>query len=133
VVKVGNLIFYLGIDGFYVFDGNSSTSIGANKVDKTFYDDLDLSYQSRIYGTADFDKQIIYWLYPASGNSSGRGNKILCYNYSPSAKNRWSVIEDIDFEFLYTSLSEGYTLRSTRCVWEYGHACILIRFARMDR
>jgi hypothetical protein len=110
VVKVGNLIFYLGINGFYVFDGNQSVAIGVNKIDKTFYDDLDLSYQSRIYGTADFDKQIIYWLYPAAGNSSGRGNKILCFNYSSSATKRWTVIEDIDFELLYTSLSEGYTL-----------------------
>jgi hypothetical protein len=71
---------------------------------------VDLSYLGRICATADFDKQIIYWAYPATGNTGGRCNKILCYNFSPNAKKRWSFIEGLDIEFLYTSLSEGYTL-----------------------
>ncbi len=110
IVKVGSLVFYLGIDGFYVFDGSQSAPLGVNKVDKTFYNELDLSYLSRIYGTADVDRQVIYWLYPASGNSSGNGNKIIMYNYSPNATKRWSYASDLNLEFLYTSLSEGYTL-----------------------
>jgi hypothetical protein len=36
VVRVGNLIFYPGIDGFYAFNGSESVPIGANKIDKTF-------------------------------------------------------------------------------------------------
>jgi hypothetical protein len=112
VVKVGNLIFYLGLDGFYVFDGNQSIPIGANKIDKTFFNEVDLSYLTRISATADVDRQIVYWAVPTSGNTSGRPNTIYCYNYSPSSKLRWSRIEGLDFEFLYTSLSEGYTLDS---------------------
>jgi hypothetical protein len=110
VVKVGNIIFYLGLDGFYAFDGNTSTPIGENRINRTFFSEVDLSYLPRVYGTADLDKQIIYWAYPASGNTSGRANKILCYNYSPNATKRWSYIDNLDLEFLYTSLSEGYTL-----------------------
>lgn len=110
VIKVGNYIFYLGIDGFYIFDGNQSIPIGVNKVDKTFWNEVDLSYLSRICATADFDKQVIYWAYPATGNTSGRPNKILCFNYAPNAKKKWSFIEGIDIEFLYTSLSEGYNM-----------------------
>jgi hypothetical protein len=110
VVKAGNIIFYLGIDGFYAFDGNRSIPIGANKVDQTFFDEIDLGYLARVYGTADFDKQVIYWAYPATGNTSGRANKILCYNYAPNSKNRWTFIDGIDIELFYTSLSEGYTL-----------------------
>lgn len=109
-VKAGNIIFYLGLDGFYAFDGNQSVPIGENKINQTFFAEVDLSYLSRISATADFDKQIIYWAYPASGNN-GLPNKILCYNYSPNAKKRWTYAE-VDVEYLFTSLSEGYTLDS---------------------
>lgn len=110
VVKIGNQIAYLGIDGFYIFDGNQSVPIGTNKIDKTFYDDLDANYMERICSVVDFSKQIIYWAYPNADATAGRPNRILCYNYSPNATKRWSRIETVDIEFLFTSYSEGYTL-----------------------
>jgi hypothetical protein len=110
IIKVGNNIFYLGQDGFYVFDGNSSQSIGENKVNKYFLNDMDFSYASRISSTVDYNRQVIYWLYPGSGNTAGRGNKILMFNYSSNAAKRWSYASNIDLEILFTSLSEGYTL-----------------------
>lgn len=116
VVKFGNSIFYLGIDGPYIFDGNQSIPIGENKVSKTLLSELDNSYPTRVYSTADFDKQVIYMAVPASGNTGGRANKIYCYNYSPNASNRWSYCADLDLEFIYTSLSEGYTLESLDAV-----------------
>lgn len=112
VVKIGNQIAYLGIDGFYIFDGNQSIPIGTNKIDKTFYDDVDTNYMERICSVVDFSKQIIYWAYPNADATAGRPNRILCYNYSPNATKRWSRIETIDIEFLFTSYSEGYTLDS---------------------
>jgi hypothetical protein len=110
IVKVGNLIFYLGLDGFYAFDGNQSIPIGSNKVDKTLMAELDTNYFGRITATSHPDKQLIIWALPVSGNTSGRPNKLYIYNYSPAAKKRWSTVEDIDIEVLSTSISEGYTL-----------------------
>lgn len=110
IVKVGSLIFYIGNDGFYVFDGDKSISIGANKVDKTFFDEVDTSYFSRITATAHPDKQIVAWAMPVSGNTSGRSNRLYLYNYSPNAQTRWAIVDGIDIEFFYTSISEGYTL-----------------------
>jgi hypothetical protein len=112
VVKVGNVIFYLGLDGFYIFDGNQSVPIGVNKIDKTFFADVDLSYLTRISGTADVDKQVVYWAYAGAGNTSGRSNRIISYNYSPNAAVRWAIVENVDIEFIYNSISEGYTLDS---------------------
>jgi hypothetical protein len=40
VIQVGNLVYFLSEDGFYVTDGSSSKPIGANKVDRFFYNDL---------------------------------------------------------------------------------------------
>lgn len=109
MVKKGNLIFYIGLDGFYVFDGNQSIPIGENKVNKYFLNDVDLSYLSNISACADFDKQVVYFAYPASGNTGGRPNKIIMYNYSPNATKRWAFAE-VETEYIFISLSEGYTL-----------------------
>jgi hypothetical protein len=110
VVKVGNFIFYLDNDGFRVFDGNQSIPIGANKIDRTFFNELDNSYMARICAMVNFNKQIIYWGYPASGNVGGRCNRILCYNYSPNARKRFTFIDNFDFEILGNMFAEGYTL-----------------------
>src|SRR5690606_34055770 len=53
IVHLGAFVFYLGDDGFYLFDGTRSTPIGARKFDKTFYADLDQNYLHRISATHD--------------------------------------------------------------------------------
>jgi len=110
VVKVGNNIFYLGYDGFYIFDGNQSIPIGEGKVNRTFFDEVDLTYKERVCATADINKQVIYVAYPADGNSGGNPNKILMYNYAPEAKTRWSYCDGLNLEFINISISEGTTL-----------------------
>lgn len=110
VIKVGNFIAYLGQDGFYIFDGSQSIPIGENKINKFFWSDVDQNYLSRICAALDYSKQIIYWAYPASGNTSGRPNKILCYNYAPNTLNRWTIITGIDIELLFNSFAVGFTL-----------------------
>jgi hypothetical protein len=112
VIKIGNIIYYLGLDGFYAFDGNQSIPIGENKVNKTFWDEVDTNYLSKISVTAYPNYQVIIWAVPVSGNTDGRSNKFYVYNYSPNSQNRWSIVSDVDIEYLYTSLSEGYTLDS---------------------
>lgn len=111
VCKVGDSIFYLGLDGFYMFNGQSSQSIGANKIDKTFFADLDQSYMDRIRTVSDQRKQIVYMSYPGAGNTGGRPNKMIMFNYSPNALRRWSISE-IDTECLCPSIADGYTLDS---------------------
>ena len=112
VVKVGNLIYYIGTDlKFYVFDGTRSTPIGANKVDQTFADSIDKNYLHRIKGIRDPEKPLIYFFCPANGSYSGSPYVIWVYNYST---NRFSYIDfsivslGIDEPFLL--YSAGYTL-----------------------
>jgi len=107
VVKFGDIIAYLGNDGFYLFDGVRSTPIGNNKIDKTFFSDLDQNYMNSIYGVNDPINNMLLWSYASVGNN-GIPNKILAYNYSPNAAYRWSYGE-IETECLTRSLSEGYT------------------------
>jgi hypothetical protein len=111
VVKVGNLIGYLGIDDFYIFDGQQSISIGVNKIAETFFSDLDATYLYNIWSAVDPDSQLMYWAYPGVGNTSGRPNKMLIYNYSPNATKRWAYAET-EVECLFLSAGVGYTLDS---------------------
>lgn len=111
VVKAGDIIFYLGDDGFYAFDGRASFPIGENKINRTFWREVNNNYILTITGVADVNKQIIYWSYATTSSSSGTHDKILCYNYAPNAKKRWSFVET-SVHYLFEFINEGYTLDS---------------------
>ncbi len=108
VVNVGAFAFYLGEDGFYVFNGASSEPIGANKVDKWFFSDLDQSYFHRIVGAADPINKLVFWAYPGSGSSGGTPNRLICFNW---VTQRWTYI-DTECETIFRDLTSGYTLDS---------------------
>jgi hypothetical protein len=84
----------------------NSKPIGANKVDLTFYADVDQSYMDRIVGAADPQRKLIIWAYPGSGSSNGIPNKLLIYNWD---LDRWSTAL-INCETLSRLLTIGYTL-----------------------
>jgi hypothetical protein len=107
----GNNIFYLGRDGFYIFDGQQSNPIGVNQIDKTFYADVNQSYMGNIVAVADEINSIIMMAYPSLASSSGVCDKVIMYNYSPNATKRWAFA-DMDSEFLFIFNSEGYTMDS---------------------
>ena len=100
-------VFYLADDGFFMFDGQRSIPIGAEKVDTFFFDDLKFNFVDRISCTIDPENQVVMWSYPNT-QSSGDPNRILVYNY---AVQRWSIIE-LDHEFISASLTPSFTVES---------------------
>lgn len=111
VISVGPLAFYLGEDGFYAFDGAQSAPIGANKIDRTFFAELDQQFYHRITVAADPLSKIVVWSYPASG-SGGNPNRLLIYNWE---LQRWASGEAA-VELIYRSLGTGYTLEGLNAV-----------------
>lgn len=106
IANVGPMAFYLGEDGFYGFDGQQSTPIGANKVDKFFFADLNQSYFSRIYAAADPINKIVVWVYPSTASSDGTLDSAIIFNWQVG---KWSSA-DFSGEFLFRGLSQGYFL-----------------------
>lgn len=106
VVQLGKFIFYLGKDGFYLFNGEYSEPIGKHKVDKYFYTDVDQNYFNRISALIDPQNSVIHWSYPGTGNTGGTPNKVISYNW---ATQRWAPA-DLTIEILCVHLSDGYTL-----------------------
>jgi hypothetical protein len=83
------VVYYLGVDGFCAFDGSSSSAIGAQKIDRTFFADLDVQYLSRVQGTWDVQHKLILWFYHGQGNN-GLFNRCNIFNWE---LQRWSLID----------------------------------------
>lgn len=100
-------VFYLADDGFFMFDGQRSIPIGAEKVDRFFFDDLAIGSVDRISCAIDPENQIVMWGYP-SLSGVGDPDRILIYNY---AVKRWSVV-DLDHEVLASSLTPAFSVET---------------------
>ena len=109
VVQIGSLVYYLGSDGFYVFDGAASTPIGNMRVDATFLADFDADYAHRVIAVADREQKLIYWAYPSKTATDGTPDKILVFNYADGEQSRWTRIEQ-DVEILWDALTPDMTV-----------------------
>jgi len=106
VVNVGPFAFYLAEQGFFSFNGTTSTPIGSQKVDSYFFADLDLNYVDRVTGVADPVNKVVIWSYPGAGNVDGTPNKIIAYNWET---DRWSYGE-VTCDLVFSDTTVGYTL-----------------------
>jgi len=102
--------YYLGTDGFYAFDGTSSTSIGGQKVDRFFFGDLDVNYLRNVQGTYDPTRKLIFWFYHGHGNN-GLFNRAIVFNWE---LGRWSLLDltpyPVEWVESTTYSSAGYNL-----------------------
>jgi hypothetical protein len=108
VASIGDNVYFISQQGFIELTANGTgvNRIGAGKVDKWFLDDLDPDYPDRVSAIADPTSNRIFWAYPGSGNTSGRPNKIICYDRT---FQRWSLIEE-EVQILLQSKGIGKTL-----------------------
>jgi hypothetical protein len=101
---------YLGEDGFRAFDGMTSLAIGAQKVDRFFFNDLSPRYLSMVQGGTVPGDTLIYWLYVSkTGANAGLYDRILIYN---TMIGRWSLcdLSATPAEWGTRFLSPGLTL-----------------------
>lgn len=108
IVQLGGDVYYLAEDGFYKFDGAQVMPIGVEKIDKTFFADLDQGNLSRIVGAVDPINKLVLWTYPGAGNNMGNPNRLLAYSW---VTGRWTT-SDINTEYVFRALSFGYSLDS---------------------
>ena len=105
LATLGQTSFYIAEDGFYAFTYDRSEPIGAERVDKTFFRDLNPSFRYRLRSAIDPINKLVIWAYP-SNDSLGDPDKLIIFNW---AINRWSSAE-VECEALFQFLSLGYTL-----------------------
>lgn len=107
-VRLGNYIFFMANDGFFRMDARSgaTTPIGAEKLDRTVYNELNTQFLDRVSTAVDPVNQHVYWLYPTTSQADGTPNKAIIHNW---VTQKWSQM-DLTADLLLTTLSSGYTL-----------------------
>ena len=88
VSYIGQTIFYLNEDGFYLFDGRSSQAIGQEKINKFFFNDANIGQLDKISSAIDPENNIVAWSYVSNASGSTTPDKLLIYNY---VLKRWSI------------------------------------------
>lgn len=106
VCNVGHSVFFLADDGFYMFDGEQSRPIGAEKVNRYFLEDWNGEYARNMSASADPLRQIIVWSYASINSLSGQPDKLIIYNY---ALDKWSTAE-IAVDLVVPIYTAGYSL-----------------------
>ena len=102
IVQYGNVTYFLADNGFYSCDGSTIKSIGNEKVDKYFFDNMNISQIETISAAVDPVKKLVVWNYPNTSN----GRSLLIYNYQV---NKWSQAETTSSTIASVATS-GYTL-----------------------
>lgn len=83
IVRAGELIFFHSAYGLYkIAPGGIPEQIGREKVDRTFFDDLDKTALQLFIGAADPRSTRIFWAYKSTSGATGLYDKILGYDYA---------------------------------------------------
>ena len=105
VVWVGGLVYFYGWDGFYVFDGQRSQEISANRVSNFIGQDADTDALDSMRGAVDRRNRLIIWGYRTS-TSATVNNRLIIYNWGA---DKWSLAE-VDTQCLDEFVSPGFSL-----------------------
>lgn len=108
IAQLGALVYYLGEDGFYAFDGSTSTPIGVDRVDKTFWATVNTSYLYNVVGAVDPINRLVMWLYPSNSASDGTPDSLLVYNWT---LDKWGFAQ-ISADYIFRAVTQGYSLDS---------------------
>lgn len=98
IVRAGEKIFFFSAHGFHKIEpGGFPVQIGREKVDRTFFADLDKGSLQLFMGAADPRSSRVYWAYKSASGTEGLFDKLLGYD------------EDLD-RFFPVSMNGEYLL-----------------------
>lgn len=108
LAALGESVFFLSHDGFYLVSGTVFQSIGQNKVDKYLLDLVSVSLLTTTQCAIDSRTKTVWWGVPTgkSGRDVDLLDQQLVYHY-PSG--RWGKV-DTPFVSLHGLSTQGYTL-----------------------
>jgi hypothetical protein len=77
IAQVQGISFFLSDDGFYMCDGQTVTAIGAEKVDRYFFNDADESAFDSMSAAVDPVRKLVIWNY----KNTFAQRKLIIYNF----------------------------------------------------
>jgi hypothetical protein len=110
LVRGGDRLFFCGNDGFQMIaPGGYPQPIGKERVDRTFFADVDTGNLHLMIGAFDPKTTRVYWTYKSLAGQSGLWDKVLVYDF---ALDRWSLITGLSGEYIATAAKPGLTLEN---------------------
>jgi hypothetical protein len=104
IAQFGNLTFFLADDGFYVCDGQTVSPIGAEKIDRFFFNNVDQTKLNEMSATVDTVKKIVIWQF----TDIFARKRLMVYNWQVK---KWSEGET-DTNYLAPIATAGTTLEA---------------------
>jgi hypothetical protein len=109
LVRAGERIFFYSAQGFHRIDpGGFPTPIGRERIDRSFFADLDKANLQLFIGAADPRNSRILWAYKSANGTASQFDKILCYDW---VLDRFTPIR-ISGEYLLQLSQPGLTLEN---------------------
>jgi len=107
LVWAGDKIFFCSPQGFKMLvPGAFPQPIGKERVDRTFFADLDTGNLQLFQGAHDPRASRVFWAYKSVNGSTGLWDKVLVYDY---AIDKWSILQ-ISGEYIASLSRPGMTL-----------------------
>lgn len=107
VINVGDRTFYCGASGFKMIKGGAPpVQIGKERIDRTFFADIDRSNLQLMIGATDPTATRVYWGYKSQQGAANLIDTVLSYDYD---LDRWTTLA-ISCEYLASLAKPGLTL-----------------------
>ncbi len=109
IIRASDKIFFHSAKGFCKIEpGGLPMQVGRERVDRTFFADIDKGNLQLFMGAADPRSSRVYWAYKSNSGTAALYDKILGYDY---ALDRWFPVM-MSGEFLLGISQTGLTLES---------------------
>lgn len=89
-IKIGQLVYYASLGGFFATDGTSVNPIGRQKVDNYFLARYDESHPNDVRCGVHWSKRLVYWTFPVNGGT-GVNSEMIIYNID---EQKWTHVMD---------------------------------------
>ena len=112
VINAGDRTFFCSPQGFKKIDpGGYPVPIAKERIDRTFFADIDKANLQLFQGATDPTSTRVYWAYKSIAGDGGLWDTILCYDWSIDRAGRWTTIRQSG-EYLAALARPGLTLEA---------------------
>jgi len=109
IVRAGVSVFFFSTQGFHRIDpGGFPTPIGRERVDRTFFADLDQANLQLFVGASDPRNSRILWAYKSANGAVNQFDKILAYDF---VLDKFTTLQ-VSGEYLLQVAQPGVTLEA---------------------
>lgn len=110
-INAGDRTFFITAQGFKMVQPGdlSPKAIGKERIDRTFFSDVDTGNLQLVIGAADPTATRVFWAYKSQQGQAGLFDKVLCYDWSIGKNGEWSLLP-ISGEYLAALAKPGLTL-----------------------